>query len=110
MNVIRLQVIIKLSDHVWCVGKEGAKYTKYCVWCHQFYLSFSILIVNRMCIITSTNRKPNIIWHSLLNKCGCLKIYNVEIIVTSYVICSSKLQSSMTIFHYKMLNVKYTNE
>ena len=53
--------------------KEVGVYTKYCIWCHQFYLSGSILIANRQCSVTNTKCKPNIICHSLLN----INVHNI---------------------------------
>ena len=35
-------------------------YIKYCIKCHQFYLSCSILIVNPPCSVTNTKCKPDI--------------------------------------------------
>ena len=40
-------------------------YTKYCIWCHQSYLSCSILIVIRLSSVTPIKCKHNIICHSL---------------------------------------------
>ena len=36
-----------------------------CIWCHQLYLSCSILIVHHPCNVANTKCKPNIICHSL---------------------------------------------
>ena len=41
-------------------------YTKCCIWCHQFNMSCSRLVVNYMCSVTDTTCKPNINRHFLL--------------------------------------------
>ena len=41
---------------------------RYCIYCHQFYMSYSILIVNHPCSVTNTRCKPNTICHSLLKR------------------------------------------
>ena len=73
-------------------------YTKYCIECHQFYLSCSILIVNCPCGVTNTKCKPNIICHSLYKNSG---ITDFNVAITNHLLndFSSKFQCSMTIFH-----------
>ena len=46
------------------------------------YLSCSILIVNRMCSVTNTECKPNIICQFLPKKIGHYRFTNVETVVT----------------------------
>ena len=37
----------------------------FCIWCHQIYFSYSLLIVNHPCSVTNIKCEPNIICHSL---------------------------------------------
>ena len=67
-----------LLDH-W---EKPSYYTKYCIWCHLFYLSCSILTVNRPRSVTDTKCKPNILCHSSFKKNGDLQIYSAAITIT----------------------------
>ena len=81
-------------------------YTKYCIICHQSYLSCSILTVDRPCSVTNTKWKPNIICHSLWMNLGTIDLQcykNCHLLRK----LSTKIQSSMTIFHYR--NVRMHN-
>ena len=37
-------------------------YTKYCIWCHPFYLLCSMLIVNCPCNVINTKCNPKVTW------------------------------------------------
>ena len=65
-------------------------------YCDQFYLSCSILAINRPCSATNTKDEPNLICHSLLEFCSIIDFQGCECCCLLSVF-SSKFQSSMRV-------------
>ena len=94
-----------LMHYNQCYMRESS-YNKHCIWCHQFYFSCSILIVNCPCSVTDTKCDPSIIcrpwWRilSIIDSQLCKYCYLLSLF-------SSNFQSSVAIFHHK--NAKMWN-
>ena len=77
-------------------------YTKYDIYCHQFFLICSIVIVNRDIVSPTLNVNPTLFVIPCVFLGG-----NIDLQCCSYYHLSSdfsfKFKSSMTIFHHKLL-------
>ena len=84
-------------DIIFCLNMN---HTKYCIECHQFYMSRPVLIVNHLCGVNNTKCKPNTICHCLQKILG---IINLQCCNYCHLLSDStyKVQLSMTIFHYR---------
>jgi hypothetical protein len=83
-------------------------YIKYCISCHQFYLSLSILIVNHLsCSVTNTKCQPHVICHSLVKWFWHYIIFlQCCNYITYQVACSFKNQSFMKILYYRHVQMQ----
>lgn len=70
-------------------------HTKLCIYCHTFYLSCSILPVNRLCSITNTKSKCNIV--KFLGHCR-ITVLQILLLIKCF---PFKFQQSIPVFHYK---------
>ena len=99
MQCIQKILQIKLSVPLACF----INYTKCDVRCHRFQLSCLILVVNCGVVSPTLNFNPTLFYHSLSFLEGDYRFTLTASIVTLQMVSSSKFQSSMTIFHHKLL-------
>ena len=82
-------------------------YTKYCITCHQFYLSCPILIVKRPWSVTNTKYKSNFICHSLYRIFGHYRFTTLQLLsLTKWFL--GQISVSMTTFHYIIVKTQIT--
>ena len=95
-------------NNIWVkVTHNINHYTKYCIQCHQFYSSCSILYVNRMLVLPTLNVTYFYLSH-FVKKIGQHKFTQIGNYCHLLGDFSSKFQSSMAYFITKCWDTKYT--